>query len=194
VLGEPISFDNTAMENELNLDESIRKLILKIPDFPRAGINFTDITPVLEQDPVAFRTVIDRMCGPHRAEPPEVIVCIDAMGFIFGAPVAYHLGSRIVMARRAGKLPRPTSQTTYEMGYDRNREMHIHTGAIARGSRVLVVDDVLAVGGTVLAAVDLVEQAAGRIVGVSVAFELERFKARGRIEQRGIPLYAAIRL
>jgi adenine phosphoribosyltransferase len=80
------------------------------------------------------------------------------------------------------------------MGYDRNREMHIHAGAIARGNRVLVVDDVLAVGGTVLAAVDLVEQAAGRIVGVSVAFELERFKARGRIEQRGIPLYAAIRL
>jgi hypothetical protein len=93
VLGEPISFDNTAMENKLDLDESIRKLILKIPDFPRAGIIFTDITPVLEQDPVLFRAVIDRMCRPHRAAPPEVIVCIDAMGFIFGAPVAYHLGS-----------------------------------------------------------------------------------------------------
>ena len=108
--------------------------------------------------------------------------------------MAYHLGSRIVMARRAGKLPRPTCQITYEMGYDRNREMHIHKGSIVEGSRALIVDDVLAVGGTVLAAVDLVEQAAGRIVGISVAFELERFKARGRIEQRGIPLYAAVRL
>jgi adenine phosphoribosyltransferase len=108
--------------------------------------------------------------------------------------MAYQLDSRIVMARRAGKLPRPTSHITYEMGYDRNREMHIHTGAIAQGSRVLIVDDVLAIGGTVLAAVDLVEQAEGRIVGVSVAFELDRFKARGKIEQRGIPLHAAIRL
>jgi adenine/guanine phosphoribosyltransferase-like PRPP-binding protein len=63
------------MENELNLDETIRKLILQIRDFPRAGINFTDITPILERDPVVFRAVIDRMCGPHRAEPPEVIVC-----------------------------------------------------------------------------------------------------------------------
>jgi len=182
------------MENELNLDETIRRLILQVRDFPRAGINFTDITPILEQDPIVFRAVIDRMCSPHRAEPPEVIVCIDAMGFIFGSPMAYQLDSRIVMARRAGKLPRPTSHITYEMGYDRNREMHIHTGAIAQGSRVLVVDDVLAVGGTVLAAADLVEQAAGRIVGISVAFELERFKARGKIEQRGIPLHAAVRL
>ena len=182
------------MKNDLNLDETIRKLILQVRDFPRAGINFTDITPILEQDPVVFRAVIDRMCSPHRTEPPEIIVCIDAMGFIFGAPVAYHLGSRIVMARRTGKLPRPTRHITYEMGYDRDREMHIHTDAIARGSRVLVVDDVLAVGGTVLAAIDLVEQAAGRIVGISVAFELERFKARGRIEQRGIPLHAAVQL
>lgn len=155
---------------------------------------FTDITPILEQNPVAFRAMIDRMCAPHRAEPPEVVACIEAMGFVFGAPVAYHLGSRVVMARRTGKLPRPTLQITYDMGYDRNRQMHIHAGAIVPGSRVLIVDDVLAIGGTVLAAVDLVQQSGGSVVGVSVAVELERFKARDRIEQRGIPFYAAVRL
>jgi len=177
-----------------DIDDSIRKLVLKIANFPRQGINFTDITPVLEQDPAAFRAIIDRMCAPHRVEPPEVVVCIDAMGFIFGAPVAYVLGSRIAMARRSGKLPRPTLEIIYDMGYDVNRQMHIHLGAIIPGSRVLVIDDVLAVGGTVLAAVELVERSGGEIVGVSVAFELERFKARAKIEQRGIPFYAAVRL
>jgi adenine phosphoribosyltransferase len=182
------------MDNDLNVDETIRNLIVKVADFPRPGINFTDITPILEQNPVAFREMIDRMCAPHRAKPPEVVVCVEAMGFVFGAPVAYHLGSRIVMARRTGKLPRPTLQITYDMGYERNRRMHIHIGAIARGSRVVIIDDVLAVGGTVLATVDLVEQAEGKVVGVSVAVELERFKARDRIERRGIPFHTAVRL
>ena len=182
------------MDNAWNIEESIRKLIVKVADFPRAGINFTDITPVLEQNPVAFRTIIDRMCAPYHVEPPDVVVCIEAMGFVFGAPVAYHLGSRVVMARRAVKLPRPTLQIAYDMGYDRNRQMHIHAGAIGRGSRVLIVDDVLAVGGTVLAAMDLVQQSGGTIVGVTVAVELERFKARRRIEERGIAFYAAARL
>jgi adenine phosphoribosyltransferase len=177
-----------------DLDESIRNLVVKIANFPRAGINFIDITPILEQSPVAFRAIIDRMCAPHRAEPPDVVVCIEAMGFIFGAPVAYHLGSRVVMARRTGKLPRPTLRITYDMGYDRDREMHLHVGAITPGSRVLVIDDVLAIGGTVLAAVDLVQQAGGRVVGITVAVELERFKARARIEQRGISFHPAVRL
>lgn len=182
------------MDNKLDVEESIRSLSVRVANFPRDGINFTDITPVLEQNPAAFRAVIDRMSAPHRAEPPEVVVCIEAMGFVFGAPVAYHLGSRIVMARRTGKLPRPTLQITYDMGYDRNRQMHIHEGAIVPGSRVLIIDDVLAVGGTVLAAADLVEQSRGKVIAVSVAVELERFKARGRIEQRGIPFYAAVSL
>src|SRR2546426_5096474 len=93
------------MDIDHNVEESIRNLVVKVADFPRAGINFTDITPILEQNPVAFRALIDRMCSPHRANPPEGVVCIEAMGFVFGAPVAYQLGSRIVMARRAGKLP-----------------------------------------------------------------------------------------
>ena len=94
----------------------------------------------------------------------------------------------------AGKLPRPTLQITYDMGYDRNRQMHIQVGAIVPESRLLIIDDVLAVGGTVLACIDLVEQAGGKVVGVSVAVELERFGARSRIEQRGISFDAAVRL
>src|SRR5262245_980030 len=122
------------MKNELNLDETVRKLILQIRDFPRAGIIFTDITPVLEQDPVVFRAVIDRMCGPHRAEPPEVIVCIDAMGFIFGSPMAYQLDSRVVMARRAGKLPRPTSHITTMVVTIGNRKWPIKPGGVVRAA------------------------------------------------------------
>jgi adenine phosphoribosyltransferase len=182
------------MANDLDVDETIRKLILKVADFPRAGVKFTDITPVVEQSPAAFRAIIERMCAPLRADPPEVVLCIDAMGFIFGAAVAYELGSRIVLARRSGKLPRPTIEVNYDMGYDWNRRMHVHIGAIAPGSRVLIVDDVLAIGGTVLAAADLVEGAQGRVIGVSVAFELERFQARDKIAQRGILFSAAIRL
>ncbi len=182
------------MDIDHNVEESIRNLVVKVANFPRAGINFTDITPILEQNPVAFRALIDRMCSPHRANPPEGVVCVEAMGFVFGAPVAYQLGSRIVMARRAGKLPRPTLQITYDMGYDRNRQMHIQVGAIVPESRLLIIDDVLAVGGTVLACIDLVEQAGGKVVGVSVAVELERFGARSRIEQRGISFDAAVRL
>jgi adenine phosphoribosyltransferase len=169
-------------------------LVVKVADFPIPGGNFTDITPILERDPLAFRMLIQQMATPHRRARPEIVVCIESFGYLFGAPIAYELGSRIVLARRGGKLPRPTLRRTYAMGYDRHREMEIHVGAISPGSQVLIVDDILAVGGTALAALELVEQAQGNVCGVSVAVELERLQARARLEQRGVTVYSAVRL
>jgi len=129
-----------------DVEQTIRTLIVKVPNFPIPRCTFTDITPILERDPIAFQALIHQMCAPHRLHPPEVILCIESCGYLFGAPMAYALGSRIVLARQAGKLPRPTLHQAYAMGYDRHRHMEIHIGAIAPASRVLIVDDVLAMG------------------------------------------------
>ncbi len=177
-----------------DVEQALRALIVQIPNFPQPPIVFNDITPILERDPGAFRALVHQMREPHRAHPPDVIVCIESFGYLFGAPLAYDLGCRIVLARRGGKLPRPTLQQDYGMGYDHARRMEIHAGAIDSASRVLIVDDVLATGGTALAAVDLVEQAGGSVVGASFAVELAWLSGAQRLAQRGVPVYAALRL
>src|SRR5689334_2805346 len=108
------------------IEQSIRKLIVKVPNFPIPRYVFTDITPLLERDPVAFRTLVNQMCAVHQLHPPDVILCIESSGYLFGAPMSYELGSRIVLARRSGKLPRPTLHQPYAMGYDQHRHMEIH--------------------------------------------------------------------
>jgi len=178
-----------------DLDLTIRRLIN--PDFPTPTRQFTDVTLVLERDPAAFRALVEQMCQPFRAEPPDALLCIESCGYLFGAPMALELARPIVLARRAGKLPRTTLRRAYVSSgraRDPERTMEIHAGAILPGSRVLVVDDVLATGGTALAALELVEQAGGVPNGVSVAFELERFHARREIQQRGVLLHSAMRL
>lgn len=177
------------------MDLVIRRLIN--PAFPTPTRSFTDITLVLEQHAGAIRALVLEMCQPHRSEPPGVLVCIESCGYLFGAPMAFELGCPMVLARRAGKLPRATLRREYQssgLATDPTRIMEIHVSAIAPQSRVLIVDDVLATGGTVLAALDLVDQAGAFAIGVSVAFELERFQARQRLEERGILVYAAMRL
>jgi adenine phosphoribosyltransferase len=177
------------------MDPVIRRLIN--PAFPTPTRSFTDITLMLEQHAEAFRALVLEMCRPHRAVPPDALVCIESCGYLFGAPMAFELGCPLVLARRAGKLPRATLRREYRssgLATDPARTMEIHEGAIAPGSRVRIVDEVLATGGTAMAAVDLVEQAEGIPVGVSVAFELERFHARQRLEERGVPVHAAMRL
>ena len=178
-----------------DLDLVIRRLIN--PAYPTSTRSFTDITLVVERHAVAFRALVLEMCQPHRAEPPDVLVIIESCGYLFGAPMAFDLGRPLALARRAGKLPRATLRREYQssgLAADSARSMEMHLDAIAPGSRVLIVDDVLATGGTALAAVELVEQAGGIPIGISVAFELERFQARERLAERGIRVYAAMRL
>jgi adenine phosphoribosyltransferase len=188
-----------ARDGRLNpvLEERVQRLVAIVPDFPIPGIKFRDISPILERDPALFQRLVDAMIQPHVGDPPDVVVCIESWGYLFGAPIAYELGSRIVLARQAGKLPRPTLGQNYTMGYAANRRMELHVGAIQTSDRVPLADDVLATGGTALAAVDLVSQIGAQIVGASFAVdivELHRFPARRLLEARGVKLFAAARI
>jgi adenine phosphoribosyltransferase len=145
-----------------DLDLVIRRLIN--PAFPTPTRSFTDITLVVERHAEAVRALVLEMCHPHRPAPPDVLVCIESCGYLFGAPMAFELSCPLVLARRAGKLPRATFRREYQssgLAADPARTMEINEAAIAPQRRVLIVDDVLATGGTALAAVDLVEQAGG---------------------------------
>lgn len=177
-----------------DVEQALRALIVKIPNFPQAPIVFNDITPILERDPIAFRALVHHMGEPHRTTPPDIIVCIESFGYLFGAPLALDFGCRIVLARRAGKLPRSTLHQEYGMGYDHARRMEIHVGAIEPGDRVLIVDDVLATGGTALAAVNLIDQAGGRVIGASFAVELAWLPGARRLEERAVAVYSALLL
>jgi len=147
-----------------------QRLIRDIPDFPKAGIVFKDITPVL-QDPAAFQEVIDRMVAYARGQRADVVVGIESRGFIFGAPLALALGVGFVPVRKLGKLPGETLRIEYALEYGTNT-VEIHKDAVAPGQRVLIVDDLLATGGTVLAAAELVEKLGGEVAGLVFLVEL----------------------
>jgi adenine phosphoribosyltransferase len=185
------------MPAALDPDASLAIHKLLNPNHPAPWRGFTDITRILERDPASFRALVDAMVAPHRAHPPDAILCPESCGFLFGAPMAYALGTRLVLARRPGKLPRPTIRRAYQalgIGPSPEREMAIHADALAAGMRVLIVDDVLATGGTVLAALDLVHERGATACGVAVAVELVRFRAREALAERGVATYAAIQL
>jgi adenine phosphoribosyltransferase len=141
-----------------------------VPDFPREGVVFKDVTPLLG-DHVAFSTAVDALVTHFGRGTVDKVVGIEARGFILAAPVAYHFGAGFVPARKAGKLPGPTRSVTYDLEYGRET-LQVHDDAIAPGERVLIVDDVLATGGTAAATVDLVQQLGGRLVGLAFLIEL----------------------
>lgn len=155
-----IELDRTALE----------ALIRDVPDFPKPGVSFKDVTPLL-LDPVGFSTVVDAMVMRFGRGTVDKVVGIEARGFIFAAPVAYHFGAGFVPARKAGKLPAPTRSVSYHLEYG-DETLEIHEDAISPGDRVLIVDDVLATGGTAAATASLVEQLGGDIVGLGFLIEL----------------------
>lgn len=158
--------------------------IVDVPDYPQPGIIFKDITPLL-QDPEAFRAAIDELTQRSRGLRPEVVVAIESRGFVFGAPLAYHLGAGFVPVRKLGKLPRETIEVEYALEYGTNR-LEMHRDAIRPGQRVLIVDDVLATGGTVEATIRLVEQEGGVVVGVALLIELDFLHGRDRLPGRQV--------
>src|SRR5829696_341776 len=161
-----------------NLDlDLLRARIRDVPDFPQQGVLFRDITPLLA-DPVAFKQAIDGMSMPF--EGIEHVVAIESRGFILGAPVAYRLGAGLVLVRKAGKLPSGTLREEYALEYGTNA-VEIHQDAIQPGERVLIVDDVLATGGTVRAAANLVERLGATVVGISLLIELAFLAGRDRL-------------
>jgi adenine phosphoribosyltransferase len=158
------------------VEELIRGLVRDVPDYPSPGILFKDITPLLA-DAAAFAAIVDALVGQHPAGSIDKVVGIEARGFILAAPVAYHLGAGFVPMRKKGKLPYQTFETSYALEYA-TATIEVHCDAFAPGERVLIVDDVLATGGTALAALDLVAQAGGTTVGLSFLIELSALAGR----------------
>lgn len=144
--------------------------IRDVPDFPQKGILFKDITTLLK-DADAFRRAIDQLTAAFRADAIDIVVGMESRGFIFGAPLAYNLGAGFVPVRKLGKLPAETLRAEYALEYGTST-LEIHKDAIQPGQRVLIVDDLLATGGTVTATVELVRRLGGEVVGIGFLIEL----------------------
>ena len=159
--------------------DSLRAQIREVPDFPKPGILFYDITTLIKQ-PKPFAEVIDLLVEPFAGTKVDVVVGMESRGFIFSAPMAIRLDAGFVPVRKLGKLPAETISVEYALEYGTNT-LEVHKDAIAPGQKVLIVDDLLATGGTVLGTIDLVKQLKGDIVGLSFLVELRFLKGRARL-------------
>ncbi|MFJ9468858.1 adenine phosphoribosyltransferase [Streptomyces caniferus] len=174
------------------LRELLLSRIADVPDYPQPGVMFKDITPLLD-DPAAFGALTEAftdLCGRYRVDK---VVGLEARGFILAAPVALRAGVGFVPVRKAGKLPRETLRQAYELEYG-TAEIEVHADALAPGERVLVIDDVLATGGTADASLQLIRRAGAEVAGVAVLLELGFLAGRERLEPglKGAPLEALI--
>jgi adenine phosphoribosyltransferase len=167
----------------------LRGYIRDVPDFPKPGIVFKDITPLL-LDPAAFDHAVRSLAAYARPLGVEVIVAAEARGFIFGGALARDLGAGFVPARKAGKLPHETVSVQYGLEYGLD-ELHLHSDALSGGTRVLIHDDLLATGGTSKAKIDLVEQLGGQVVGCAFVVELALLEGRHRLA--GYEVHALVR-
>jgi len=156
-----------------------KTLIREVPDYPKPGILFYDITTLLK-DPSAFRSVIDDLTALYRGQQIAKVIGIESRGFILGSPLAHQLHAGFVPVRRPGKLPADIFEVKYNLEYGSN-SLAIHRDAIAIGERVLIVDDLLATGGTAAATTNLVRQLGGEIVGVAFLVELMALKGRQQL-------------
>jgi adenine phosphoribosyltransferase len=154
-----------------------RSLIVDVPDFPEPGILFRDVTPLLENG-AGLRSAVDALAAAFTNV--DVVAGIESRGFIFGAPVAYALGVGMVPVRKPGKLPRATASADYALEYGTNT-LQLHRDAVTPGQRVLVVDDVLATGGTAAATVTLIEELGAQVTGVAVLIELTALGGRAKL-------------
>ncbi len=168
--------------------DALARLIRDVPDFPRQGIIFKDITTLLA-DPAGLAEAVDRLAEP--LADAEVICGAESRGFIFGAAVAIKLGVGFVPVRKPGKLPCPSLSASYELEYGTDT-LEIHADAIRPGRRVGMIDDLLATGGTMAACCQLVEQLGGQIVGIAFLIELAFLNGRGKLE--GYPVHTLIRI
>ncbi|HEY7002001.1 MAG TPA: adenine phosphoribosyltransferase [Candidatus Udaeobacter sp.] len=167
-----------------NLVEKLRASVRDVPDFPKKGIVFKDITPILS-DPALFRASIDLFLDRCRERKIDKIVGIDARGFVFGSAVAYELGVGFVPIRKRGKLPFKTDVASYSLEYG-EAEMEMHVDAITPGEQIVLVDDLLATGGTSAAAAALIRKAGGHLLEAQFLIELEFLHGRERLESTPI--------
>jgi adenine phosphoribosyltransferase len=158
-------------------DQLWRSLIVDVPDFPQPGILFRDVTPLLESAE-GLRTAVDALAGAF--SNIDIVAGIESRGFIFGAPVAYALGVGMVPVRKPGKLPRATASVDYALEYGTNT-LQLHRDAVSPGQRVLIVDDVLATGGTAAATAALIEELGAEVAGIAVLIELTALGGRQKL-------------
>jgi adenine phosphoribosyltransferase len=164
------------------LVERLRSLVREIPDFPRQGVLFRDITTLL-RDAGAFRAAIDALVEAHRHAGVEVVAGVESRGFVLGGAVAYLLGAGFVPVRKQGKLPAQTISVAYALEYG-EAVLEVHADAIRPGQRVLIVDDLLATGGTARASAELIERLGGQVVGIAFLIELAGFGGAEALGER----------
>jgi adenine phosphoribosyltransferase len=157
----------------------LKKLIREIPDYPKPGILFYDVTTLLK-DKSGFHQMIDSLCTHYSGDKVDIVVGIEARGFIFGPALAYSLGAGFVPVRKPKKLPGKTASVTYSLEYGTDT-LEIHDDAISRGQRVIICDDLLATGGTAAATVKLVRQLGGEVAGAAFAVELTFLNGRAKL-------------
>ncbi|HEY8167131.1 MAG TPA: adenine phosphoribosyltransferase [Candidatus Limnocylindrales bacterium] len=167
----------------MSVDE-LRARIREVPDFPKPGILFYDITTLLKE-PVAYKEAIDLMTAPFADKQVDIVVGMESRGFIFSAPMAYQLDAGLVPVRKLGKLPAETVSVEYALEYGTNT-LEVHKDAIKTGQRVLIVDDLLATGGTVNGTIELVKRLGGDIVGLAFLVELLSLKGREKLHGQDV--------
>ena len=159
--------------------DDLKTKIRHVPDFPKAGILFYDITTLM-QDPVGFRSAIDSLALPFTGQDIAIVVGIESRGFIFGAAVADRIGAGFTPVRKPGKLPSQTVRATYDLEYGSD-SLEMHADAVSNGQRVLIVDDLLATGGTARATLDLVKRLGGHVEGLTFLIELVALNGRAKL-------------
>jgi len=169
--------------------DHLKAKIRHVPDFPKPGVLFYDITPLLS-DPKGFRDTVDAIAAPYMGEDIDQVVGIESRGFILGAAVANALGCGFVPIRKPGKLPSATHSESYNLEYGTDA-LEIHTDAMGHKARILIVDDVLATGGTARAATDLVRKVGGDVIGLAFLIELDFLNGRSKLA--GEPVYSVLR-
>jgi len=164
--------------------DQLKALIKDVPDFPKKGIMFKDITPLLA-DPKGFDAVIDGLIAPFKNKGVEIVAGVESRGFLLAPAMAARLGAGIVPLRKKGKLPRAVKSASYDLEYGTD-SIEAHTDAFSKHSKVLLVDDVLATGGTAAAAISLIEALGGEIVGTTFLIELSFLNGRQKLAGRGV--------
>jgi adenine phosphoribosyltransferase len=174
----------------LRVDLNLKSLVRTIPDYPKPGIMFRDITTLLK-DASGFKACVERLIEPYRAAGVEAVVAIEARGFILGGAVADRLGTGFVPLRKRGKLPAKTLGQEYDLEYGTDI-IEVHQDAIREGERILIVDDLIATGGTAEAGAKLVRRVGGVVVGAAFIIDLPELGGAARLEAQGIPCHTLI--
>ncbi len=167
---------------------TIKSLIRTVPHYPRHGVQFRDITTLLK-DPLGLKVTVDELFNHFQDHKIDKVVGVESRGFLIGTPLAYKLGVGFVPVRKQGKLPAETVGHDYELEYGSDR-VEIHTDAIEKGERVLLVDDLIATGGTAIATLTLIEKLGGQVAGCGFIIDLISLGGRKRLEEKGYSMYA----